>query len=53
MNRILIACGLLAVLAGCANSPSRPPQTTWNDGIWNSVLGYRGPSNDAGSSGGP
>jgi hypothetical protein len=35
---------VIVALAGCTHTPADPaaPQRAWNDGIWNSVLGYHG-----------
>ena len=38
---IALACAAFA-LAGC--SSMRTSEGPWNDGIWNSVLGYHGPT---------
>jgi hypothetical protein len=45
---------VIVALAGCTHTPADPaaPQRAWNDGIWNSVLGYHGPANAA-VAGGP
>jgi hypothetical protein len=58
MNKItcLIALALAALLSGCANTPARtatPRSAHWNDGVWNSVLGYHGPANTMADAGGP
>lgn len=39
--------GLAALLAACAHPVTGEEQAihVWNGGIWNSVLGYNGPSN--------
>jgi hypothetical protein len=43
--RYIVLLGLAAALAGCAFAPASPAdQGAWNDGIWNSVLGYHGPA---------
>jgi hypothetical protein len=49
MPRWIALLALAAALGGCAHAPaSQPPavaQHSWNDGVWNSVLGYVGPAN--------
>lgn len=44
---IALACTWLALaLAGCGSAPSSPGNAgVWNGGVWNSMLGYHGPSN--------
>ena len=47
-SRWIVALGLAALLGGCAFAPrtdSVAADRTWNDGIWNSVMGYHGPAN--------
>lgn len=38
---------VLAALAGCASPPvvMQSPDARWDGGVWNSVLGYHGPTN--------
>ena len=47
MSKWMTVLALAAMLAACANAPSREArsQEPWNGGIWNSVLGYSGPAN--------
>ncbi len=46
ITRYIALLGLAAALAGCAYTPAThsADQGPWNDGIWNSVLGYHGPA---------
>jgi hypothetical protein len=48
-----IALALAAVLSGCANTHATNKSAHWNDGVWNSVLGYHGPANTMADAGGP
>lgn len=53
ITRWIALLGLAAALGGCAAVPSAPLQPeAWNGGVWNSMLGYHGPSN-ANVMGGP
>lgn len=47
MNKLWIAAIALAWLAGCAapDVAVAPHPHQWNGGVWNSVLGYHGPTN--------
>ena len=55
-------CALLALaalLGACATGPStssapkKATQSSWNNGTWNSVLGYHGPANEMSMAYGP
>jgi hypothetical protein len=46
-----LAC-IAALLSGCAGAPMRGT-SQWNDGLWNSVMGYHGPANSMGMADGP
>ena len=43
---------IAVVLTACSNAPQRAP-AQWNDGVWNSVMGYHGPANSMGLADGP
>jgi hypothetical protein len=55
----IVLLAAAAVVSGCANGPAAGAHSTaqaprWNDGLWNSVLGYQGPVNTMASEvGGP
>ena len=52
---IASACAALAAVAGCGATPpvhAGMDGGRWDGGVWNSVLGYHGPSN-ATIAGGP
>lgn len=49
----LIALALAALLSGCASPGAPGAHARWNDGVWNSVLGYHGPANTMADAGGP
>ena len=48
-----IALALVAALSGCASTHPTGKSAHWNDGVWNSVLGYHGPANTMADAGGP
>lgn len=53
MNQRLLAAACMALLlSACASAPSRPA-AQWNEGVWNSVMGYHGPANAMGAADGP
>jgi hypothetical protein len=45
--RWIALLGMAVLLSGCAQGPAgvQAGAQPWNDGTWNSVLGYNGPSN--------
>lgn len=46
MKKWIAIAGVAALLAACGTAPSHEAQPQpWNGGIWNSVLGYHGPTN--------
>lgn len=62
---IVLVC-FTALLSACSGGPMRQDTSQaasgiarganaplWNDGVWNSVMGYHGPSNTMGEAGGP
>ena len=46
-TRWIALLGMAALLTACAQGPADPQANArpWNDGTWNSVLGYYGPAN--------
>ena len=53
MNRRLLALACLAaLLTACSSAPVRGT-AQWNEGLWNSVMGYHGPANSMGQADGP
>jgi hypothetical protein len=46
-NLLAASAVLFAALAGCGSAPvvATGDSQRWNDGVWNSVLGYHGPAN--------
>ncbi|WP_298923320.1 hypothetical protein [uncultured Ramlibacter sp.] len=64
MNKIRLAAlaGAIATLTACASVPpatdtstagASPTAHVWNGGVWNSMIGYNGPSNSMDAGGGP
>ena len=48
MTRWIALLAAALALAGCAGAPRAQHTASasqWNDGVWNSVLGYHGPAN--------
>jgi hypothetical protein len=49
MTKWIALAALVSMLGACATGPatsSAPKkQAHWNDGVWNSTLGYHGPAN--------
>jgi hypothetical protein len=48
LTRWIALLALALALGGCASAPysqHAAASSQWNDGIWNSVLGYHGPAN--------
>ena len=53
MNARVFALACLAtLLTACSGAPVRGG-TQWNEGLWNSVMGYHGPANSMGAADGP
>ena len=58
-TKLIIAMLLAGALCACAtgpqtsSAPKKAQQTSWNEGVWNSVLGYHGPANTMSMAAGP
>ena len=46
LTRWIALLAVAIALGGCASAPHTvAADAHWNDGIWNSMLGYHGPAN--------
>ena len=46
--RLTLLAALLVALTGCAAPRTETAHAAWNGGVWNSTLGYHGPTNTMG-----
>ena len=53
MNKRLLALACLAAHRGTGARRQERGTAQWNEGLWNSVMGYHGPANSMGQADGP